>query len=380
MSSANFTQGILWDQSKSGCSTRNKCKIEIMKHDSLCYPNNNASCLKGFLETKYYFGLYILSALITVLTVSGNLFVIISICHFRQLQTPTNINVLSLAVIDFLIGLTVMPFQFSCSIEYCWYFGDTMCTSSVSNLVCISVDRYLAVCNPFFYNARVTESRTLFYVLLSWLLSLWYILAYMHSEGNYIRRDCVGDCVFVYTATWGLADLLCTFFLPFSVMTCLYTRIIMVARRHARAINSVIQKDDKTKQSKNSKISKSDRKAAKTLGIVVATFMLCWLPSLLMSVFYEYLTLTSNIIYDIYCVFGLLSLINSGLNPIIYALFYPWNIFVVFDNKFRITPNFLPVGNSSVKCLPEQTNQTLLMKNLLLNIVKTAKSEPLILK
>uniref|UniRef100_A0A8C4X2J8 G-protein coupled receptors family 1 profile domain-containing protein n=1 Tax=Erpetoichthys calabaricus TaxID=27687 RepID=A0A8C4X2J8_ERPCA len=294
------------------------------------YPGN----ISFLLETKLYMCLYIFSALTVLLTVSGNLFVIISISHFKQLHTPANVVVVSLAVADFLIGLIIMPFQFSSAIESCWYFGDKLCTclnglylfltsASVSSLVFISLDRYLAVCNPFFYNAKVTIYKTVFIVLLSWLSSLWYILAYMNSDGNYIRRDCVGDCYFVFTAAWGLADLFCTFILPFSIMTCLYARIIMIASRHAKAINFVIEKENST-QNRKSKIPKSEKKAAKTLGIVVAIFMLCWLPYLLMTVVLEYIPYASKALNQYHDGLGFISLINSGLNPIIYALFYPW--------------------------------------------------------
>uniref|UniRef100_A0A8C4RHJ5 G-protein coupled receptors family 1 profile domain-containing protein n=1 Tax=Erpetoichthys calabaricus TaxID=27687 RepID=A0A8C4RHJ5_ERPCA len=293
-------------------------------------------CNEVYKSFAFKIAMYSVLTIAVLLTVvSGNLFVIISICHFKQLHTPTNMFVVSLAVADFFVGMIVMPFQFSTLIEHCWYFGDLMCffhygvyllltSASVCNLVFISLDRYLAVCNPFFYNARVTVSRSLFCVFLSWLSSLLYILAYIYSEGNYFREDCVGVCEFDYISAWGLADLLFTFILPFSVMTCLYTRIIIVASRHARAIRSVKQKADSSKNRKN-KISKSERKAAKTLGTVVATFMLCWLPSLLMSVFYEYAHITSNIFYDIYLSLGMVGIINSAaqLNEPLWAGMQP---------------------------------------------------------
>ncbi|XP_051780714.1 trace amine-associated receptor 13c-like [Erpetoichthys calabaricus] len=315
--------------------------MELMKQISHCYPNNNASCFRILLETKAYVSLYIFSGIVIILTIFGNLFVIISICHFKQLHTPTNILILSLAVVDFLIGLLVMPFKFSNYIEYCWYFGDMMCSfhygfyllltsASVSNLVFISLDRYLAVCNPFFYNAKVTVPRILFCISLGWLLSLLYILIYMKSEGNSIVTDCVGACTFDSIAAWNLIDFMFTFMLPFSLISCLYTRIFMVASRHARAINSVIHKTEST-QSRKSKISKSEKKAAKTLGIAVFTFMICWLPQLLMSVCYQYVPLTISFLNNLYYGFSLVSLINSGLNPIIYALFHP-----CFRKSFKI--------------------------------------------
>uniref|UniRef100_A0A8C4X368 G-protein coupled receptors family 1 profile domain-containing protein n=1 Tax=Erpetoichthys calabaricus TaxID=27687 RepID=A0A8C4X368_ERPCA len=348
-------------------NTRHDCNMELVKQISHCYPNNNASCFRILLETKAYVSLYICSGLVIILTIFGNLFVIISICHFKQLHTPTNILILSLAVVDFLVGLLVMPFKFSNYIEYCWYFGDMMCSfhygcyllltsASVSNLVFISLDRYLAVCNPFFYNAKVTMPRTLFCVFLSWLLSLLYILTYMNSEGSSIITDCVGACAFDYIAAWNLIDFIFTFMLPFSVMFCLYTRIFMVASRHARAINSVIQKTEST-QSRKIKISKSERKAAKTLGIAVFTFIICWLPVFLMSVCYQYVPLTIGFLNNIYCGFNLVSLINSGLNPIIYALFHP-----SFRKSFKIMLTLKIFNQDNVILEPGFTNKIITVK------------------
>ncbi|XP_033181973.1 trace amine-associated receptor 1-like, partial [Anabas testudineus] len=57
----------------------------------------------------------------------------------------------------------------------------------------------------------------------------------------------------------------------------------------------------------------SELKAARTLGVVVAVFLMCYCP-------YYCITMASST--NTFMTF--LVLLNSCLNPLIYAFFYPW--------------------------------------------------------
>ncbi|XP_066569449.1 trace amine-associated receptor 13c-like [Amia ocellicauda] len=138
-----------------------------------CFQSSNSSCTKEVRPTAVYAVIYISAAVVVMLTVCGNLLVIISISHFKQLHTPTNLLLPSLAVAGLLMGVTVIPFCLVVLIQTCWYFGETVCMFynifsfglppvSVNHVACIAIDRYLAECDPLLYSTRITVNINFF--------------------------------------------------------------------------------------------------------------------------------------------------------------------------------------------------------------------------
>nr|XP_015214295.1 PREDICTED: trace amine-associated receptor 13c-like [Lepisosteus oculatus] len=300
-----------------------------------CFPSSNASCLKEMRSKAAYAALYTVLVIMVTLTVCGNLVVIISVSHFKQLHTPTNLILLSLAVADFLVGLIVLPLSMTALIETCWYFGDMLCSVykffdsvlisvSLSNLVLIAIDRYFAVCDPLLYSTKITVNVMHLLILFSWLLSPSYMLAFLYLNGNFDGADklnsCLGECLFLVNEIWGIINLIITFILPCFTMIALYVKIFLVAKRHAKVISSSAER--KHVRENTGKISKiSERKAAKRLGIVVLAFLLCWIP------FYIWTLIEGNLNVSMTAALftpTVIVYLNSCVNPILYALLYPW--------------------------------------------------------
>ncbi|XP_068429158.1 trace amine-associated receptor 13c-like [Clinocottus analis] len=304
--------------------------MEAEGGSELCFPQlHNASCRKPAVvwhSAALPFFLMSLSAL----TVALNLLVIISVSHFRHLHTPTNILILSLAVSDLIVGLLLLPVEIILQIS-CWFLGDLACSlfnylsfivtsASVGNMVLISMDRYVSICDPLHYACRVTVKRVRLCVCTCWLCSVSYSGVFardgLTQPGKY--TSCHGECVVFIDYVSGVVDLVLTCVLPVSVIIVLYVRVFAVAVAHARAMRSQVSVGTH-RLAVGSKTMKSELKAARTLGVVVVLFLICFCPYYTVSIAGDSLISSSYMTFALYLFY-----FNSCLNPLIYALFYPW--------------------------------------------------------
>ncbi|XP_047198519.1 trace amine-associated receptor 13c-like [Hippoglossus stenolepis] len=291
----------------------------------LCFPLHiNTSCRRPTSTWPEA----VVSYSVSVFTVALNLLVIIAISHFRQLHTPTNILLLSLAVSDLLVGLLLMPGEILMK-GSCWFLGDLVCSlciyvsfivtsASVGDMVLISVDRYVAICDPLRYGTRVTEGRVKVCVCACWLVSVFYNSLCMKDDLMRPGRlnSCYGECLIVIGYVAGAVDLVLTFVVPITVIVVLYTRVFVVAVSQARAmrchVTGVTLQLSATVNSRRSEL-----KAARTLGVLVLVFLLSFCP------YYGVSLAGSTCSIPPLAPFVILFYFNSCLNPFIYALFYP---------------------------------------------------------
>ncbi|XP_029512545.2 trace amine-associated receptor 13c-like [Oncorhynchus nerka] len=302
------------------------------KHEDVqyCFQDGNSSCRKAFLSTSIYITLYIFFSLISAVTVFLNLLVIISISHFKQLHTPTNLLILSLAASDLLVGLIVIPVMTVALMESCWGFGEyfcvfqiyiaSLCTSlSLGNLVLISIDRYVAVCDPLLYHSKITTTRMMCCISTTWCCCIIYRAANIQSFVNVqVPSRCLKECTAVEGSIWvNITDIVITMVVPCSVIITLYMKICVVARSQARKVFS--KEAASVSGVKTVQANKSEKKATKTLSIVVFNYFICWFPSLL--VFFLFSFLSYNLLSYL---IAFLAFVNSLINPIIYAFLYPW--------------------------------------------------------
>ncbi|XP_055064858.2 trace amine-associated receptor 13c-like [Misgurnus anguillicaudatus] len=291
-----------------------------------CFPAINSSCIKIKRSRHEYNIMYVFFSLLSVWTVFLNLLVIISICHFKRLHTPTNMLILSLAVADLLVGLIVIPVEAIKLIEMCWYFGEIFCglfiiflglflSVSLGNLVLIAVDRFIAVIYPLLYTQKITMTKSLVGIFLSWFCSSAYLIAIVVSNGYFdpdtLKRlgVCYGECTFIISFGWRVTDLFVTFLFPCITIITLYMKIFYVVHQQVKVINSLVKRGKHLTESSVKR--KTEHKAALTLGIIVVIHLLCYIPVYIIPE-----TTGNLIVWTMY--------MNSSVNPLVYAFFYPW--------------------------------------------------------
>ncbi|XP_043988332.1 trace amine-associated receptor 13c-like [Gambusia affinis] len=306
--------------------------MEALSEAGLCFPQLiNTSCRRTQHFPSEKILLYIMLSCVSLLTVTLNLLVIISVSHFRQLHTSTNLFLLSLAVSDFLVGLLLMPIRLLLT-GGCWMLGSLMCSlfhytcflltsASVGNMVLISVDRYIAICDPLSYHVKVTQRRVQICICLCWGCSAFYngVMMKDHFKDPDRFNSCYGECVLLTDFLVGTFDVVFTFLTPITVIIVLYMRVFVVAVSQAQAMRSQTAAV-RIQGSVRITAKKSERKAAMALGVVVTVFIFNLSPffySTFAGLNFSYNEFLSN--------FGIwLFYFNSCLNPLIYAFFYPW--------------------------------------------------------
>jgi len=153
--------------------------------DANCHPSSSSPAAYNFTRTTTVvfdrspsfpvwhvtiFGL--LAVGVCLLTISGNLIVILSFVLERSIRQPTNYFIASLAVSDLLIGSVSMPFYtiYLLSGKY-WPLGEalcdlwlsldyTACLCSIYTVFCITADRYCSVRLPARWVLLTTANNT----------------------------------------------------------------------------------------------------------------------------------------------------------------------------------------------------------------------------
>lgn len=168
----------------------------------------------------------------------GNSLVILAVIMTKRLQTVTNLYVISLAFSDVFVSIFVLPLSIvsqliknlpmtalTCKL---WLSSDVcLCTSSILNLCCISIDRYMAITQPLKYSTRRSKRLARCMILVVWVLAISVTIPGIFVWTDHVTT--ISDCVITLHKGYRMFTAFCSFIIPFLIIIFVYIRIFWVA-------------------------------------------------------------------------------------------------------------------------------------------------------
>ncbi|XP_008571039.1 PREDICTED: 5-hydroxytryptamine receptor 1D [Galeopterus variegatus] len=314
-------------------------------------------------------------SIITLATVLCNAFVLTTILLTRKLHTPANYLIGSLAVTDLLVSILVMPISIAYTITRTWNFGQilcdiwlssdiTCCTASILHLCVIALDRYWAITDALEYSKCRTAGHAATMIAIVWAISICISvppLFWRQAEAQEEMSDCLVNTSQISYTIYSTCG---AFYIPSVLLIILYGRIYRAARNHILNPPSLYGKRFTAAQlitgsagssvcSLNASLHEGhshsagsplffnhvrikladsilerkrisaarERKATKTLGIILGAFIICWLPFFVASLVLPICQDSCWIHPALFDFFTWLGYLNSLINPVIYTVF-----------------------------------------------------------
>uniref|UniRef100_A0A8B9QE11 Neuromedin U receptor 2 n=1 Tax=Apteryx owenii TaxID=8824 RepID=A0A8B9QE11_APTOW len=276
--------------------------------------------------------------LIFVVGVVGNFLVCLVIIKHRNMKTPTNYYLFSLAVSDLLMLFFGMPLEvYEMWSNYPFLFGpigcyfktalfETVCFASILSVTTVSVERYVAILHPFRAKLESTRKRALRTIVVLWVLSVLFALPNTSTHGIMLQYFPNG------TLVPGSAT--CTVVRPMWIYNCIVQITSFLFYVLPMGVISVLYylmglrlKGDKSLEVEEMAVNvqrPSRKSVTKMLFVLVMVFAICWAPfhidRLFFSFVVEWTEPLANIFNLIHVVSGVFFYLSSAVNPIIYNL------------------------------------------------------------
>lgn len=261
----------------------------------------------------------------------GNSLVCAVVLRNRVMRTPMNYLLVNLAAADMTVAVFIAA-RYIFTLIFAHpkgRAGDVVCQlitgeafvwvgalASAFSLVCIALERYLAIKFPYDDRKRVTTTKLKRVVVLSWVLAVsWNTPLFM-----YARYDPISEfCLFQWPAA-NFAQIhspLCAIVygvLPITIMIYLYSKLVYKLWFRPTATSTMAQRNKLL----------YCKKSARLVVTVSVIYSICWIPDLVVYVFFSFST--QQLYSAVHTTSIVLVTLNSAINPILYS----WQ-----SNRFR---------------------------------------------
>lgn len=366
-------QSTVWTNSSSGLLPVKDTSVEYASNSTIFDPTFNNNLLAVVLT--FFCFMTIFGNILVMVAVAREPY-LHTVTNYFIASLATADCIVGAVVMPFCVILEVCDGYWPFGQDWCdiWRSIDVLAsTASILNLCVISLDRYWAITDAMSYPRKMSPTRAGILIVVVWVCSAlisFPAIAWWRAVSTLPPPEY--QCLFTEDVGYLVFSSAVSFYVPLTVMLFTYYRIYRAAMEQKRSLKLGTKKvhavnggncasltlrihrggvfspkyeptlangdphgDDFHERSSlkvpsrhmksfslSRKISKlaKERKAAKTLGIVMGVFILCWLPffvtNVLMGICGDKCVMNSKLVFSIVTWLGWT---NSGMNPVIYA-------------------------------------------------------------
>ena len=255
-------------------------------------------------------------------SLTGNTLVLLVILQKRNSKTITNKFIASLAFSDILLSVFGGMPSFVVLLTSEWKFGFYVCqlqgitivvlsVESITTLMLMAINRYYRVVKARQYNHVFTDKSTKWMICGSWVfsfLSPWpYLLAghsYVFHPGKFFCYKDIDDGNAIIFSTTLISVYIGV---PLLVITTSYFLVFQTVKSH------------NSHMALSQSVAASDIKITETLFLLVLTFIVSWIPVIIID-FIDLSMGGTSMDRKLYVVYTFCGLSSSSFNPIIYSV------------------------------------------------------------
>ena len=296
----------------------------------------------AFHQPKYKLASQLVPIAVSIIIANGVVFYLFG--KMRSLRTPANYFLLSLSISDIMTGLINIPLllvlehlsspSLSFTVIYCTseVFHNVVSISIAYHITAITMDKYLAVVNPFgrFLMSKKTVRKA--------LSSVWLCSAFLGSvPATWWDSWLALDSFALYLQAGHIIFCLCVvFFVPYMFILYAYGVMFKAVSMKRSSKESSVQKDSRAFKRAN-----NERKCLIILLVMATAFAICWIPWFTLRLIIAVSTTGWIEIKDQASfleasqMFVIVRYISSAVNPLLYTFFKQdfWSAFKIVTLK-----------------------------------------------
>nr|AAD34222.1 rhodopsin [Papilio glaucus] len=236
----------------------------------------------------------------TAAALIGNGLVIFIFSASKSLRTPSNLLVVQLAILDFLMMLKAPIFiynsikrGFAAGVIGCQIFafmGSVSGTAAGLTNACIAYDRHSTITRPL--DGRLSRGKVLLMMVCVWVYTApWAILPQLQIWGRYVPEGFLTSCTFDYLTTtfdnklFVASMFVCVYVFPMLAIMYFYSGIVKQVFAHEAALREQAKKMnvDSLRSNQNASAESAEIRIAKAALTVCFLYVASWTPYGVMS-------------------------------------------------------------------------------------------------